>query len=410
MKKSQFIALLTIFAVCFQFANAQPNQQYQLTPNYGNSQMQQQVPNAPNQQIQQQGNANMPAYETPEAEHSVPTIKRDEKKEREGSTVQVAILLDTSNSMDGLIDQAKSQLWKMVNELALARDKDGNIPNIEIALYEYGNDNLSALEGYIRQVVPLSTDLDLISEKLFGLSTNGGNEYCGQVIHTSTKQLDWTNSNDDLKMIFIAGNEPFTQGNVDYAGAVQKRHFGSIIVNTIFCGDYQNGINTKWKDGADLADGKYMNIDQNDKVVHIDAPQDKEINRLNGELNDTYIGYGHYGFERKKMQNTQDMNAAGYGAANTSQRAVSKASSNYKNADWDLVDAVEDESVDLNEISDDQLPEEMKKMDKKERKEYIDKKAEKRCRNSKTHPPTQQRTPQICSRIPKKAIRKHHFG
>ena len=27
--------------------------------------------------------------------------------------VQMAILLDTSNSMDGLIEQAKSQLWKI---------------------------------------------------------------------------------------------------------------------------------------------------------------------------------------------------------------------------------------------------------------------------------------------------------
>jgi len=35
--------------------------------------------------------------------------------------IQMAILLDTSNSMDGLIDQAKSQLWKIVNELALSK-------------------------------------------------------------------------------------------------------------------------------------------------------------------------------------------------------------------------------------------------------------------------------------------------
>lgn len=29
--------------------------------------------------------------------------------------VQIALLLDTSNSMDGLIDQARTQLWKVVN-------------------------------------------------------------------------------------------------------------------------------------------------------------------------------------------------------------------------------------------------------------------------------------------------------
>jgi hypothetical protein len=35
--------------------------------------------------------------------------------------VQIALLLDTSNSMDGLIDQAKSQLWKIVNEMAFSQ-------------------------------------------------------------------------------------------------------------------------------------------------------------------------------------------------------------------------------------------------------------------------------------------------
>ena len=38
--------------------------------------------------------------------------------------VQIAILLDTSNSMDGLIGQAKTQLWKIVNEFAKAQ-RDG---------------------------------------------------------------------------------------------------------------------------------------------------------------------------------------------------------------------------------------------------------------------------------------------
>src|SRR5687768_12616138 len=54
-------------------------------------------------------------------------------------TIMLALLLDTSNSMDGLIDQAKSQLWKIANELAAAKSSDGSRPNIKIALYEYGN-------------------------------------------------------------------------------------------------------------------------------------------------------------------------------------------------------------------------------------------------------------------------------
>src|SRR5687768_1147360 len=112
----------------------------------------------------------------------------------EGQAIMIALLLDTSNSMDGLIDQAKSQLWKIVNEVAAAKSGDNKQPNVKIALYEYGNDGLSADEGYIRQVSPLTEDLDVISEKLFSLSTNGGNEFCGHVIESSLNQLAWSSS------------------------------------------------------------------------------------------------------------------------------------------------------------------------------------------------------------------------
>ena len=77
--------------------------------------------------------------------------QKADQAEREPAKIQVAILLDTSNSMDGLIDQAKSQLWKMVNELALAKDENGHIPNIEIALYDYGNDN-HPFQGRLHQI------------------------------------------------------------------------------------------------------------------------------------------------------------------------------------------------------------------------------------------------------------------
>src|SRR5690606_66182 len=120
--------------------------------------------------------------------------------------IKVALLLDTSNSMDGLIEQAKSQLWTIVNELAQAKC-DGIKPTIQIALYEYGNDRLSAMEGYIKMVTPLTDDLDKISEDLFKLTTNGGSEFCGQVIQTACNQLDWSPDGNDLQVIFIAGNE-----------------------------------------------------------------------------------------------------------------------------------------------------------------------------------------------------------
>ena len=295
--------------------------------------------------------------------------------------IQVAVLLDTSNSMDGLINQAKAQLWKMVNELALARDSKGNIPSLELALYEYGNDGLSAKDDYIRQVSPFTNDLDFVSERLFSLTTNGGSEYCGAVIKNATEQLTWNGNADDLKIIFIAGNEAFDQGQIDYRQSCKNAISRSILINTIFCGNAEEGMSTHWKDGADLADGKYMTINSDATIVHVDAPQDSIINGLNLKLNDTYIGYGNYGKSRKEMQNVQDSNAATYVAANSAQRAMTKASKSYKNDSWDMVDAAKErggaEKI-ATETRDEDLPEEMKKMTKDERVKYIDEKAKQR--------------------------------
>src|SRR5688500_10235204 len=60
-------------------------------------------------------------------------------------SVQIALLLDTSNSMDGLIEQAKSQLWKIVNEFITAKH-GGLRPELQVALFEYGKSSLSASE------------------------------------------------------------------------------------------------------------------------------------------------------------------------------------------------------------------------------------------------------------------------
>ncbi|MCC7095030.1 MAG: VWA domain-containing protein, partial [Ignavibacteriaceae bacterium] len=148
------------------------------------------------------------------------------------SNIQLAILLDTSNSMDGLIDQAKTQLWKIVNEMSRSKC-NGKKTNLSVALYEYGNDGLSSMEGYVRLITPFTNDLDKISEELFNLKTNGGSEYCGTVISEALRDLKWNKDDNNYKVIFIAGNEPFDQGEKDYKDACKSARNKDIIVNTI---------------------------------------------------------------------------------------------------------------------------------------------------------------------------------
>ncbi|WP_375766858.1 VWA domain-containing protein [Archangium gephyra] len=283
--------------------------------------------------------------------------------------VQIALLLDTSSSMDGLIEQTKRQLWTVVNAFQKAQ-RDGQQARLELALYEYGNDGLSGEGGYIRQVVPLTTDLDRVSEQLFALKTNGGSEFCGQAIQKATQQLEWSKSKKDLKLIYIAGNEPFSQGPVAFRTAISAAKEHGIMVNTIHCGPPEAGASGGWAEAARFAGGQPFNIDQNQAVAMVAAPQDEEIAKLGVELNKTYLSYGRSGAEAKKRQEAQDANAS-TNVVSATTRAMSKASRLYDNSGWDLVDGTKQGKVKVETLKDEELPEELRGKSAEERKAVL---------------------------------------
>ena len=319
--------------------------------------------------------ADLPGKKIEKAESKAVEAKpADVSKPGKGqSKVQLAILLDTSGSMSGLIEQTKTQLWSIVNTFIDA-EQNGKVPFVEVALYEYGNDGLNAENHWIRQVQPLTRDLDKISEDLFALRTNGGSEYCGAVIERAIGDLKWDTSTDVYKAIFVAGNEPFTQGPIDPTNACKAAIAKGVIVNTIHCGNERVGINTGWKSGAMLADGKFLIIDHNKAVVHIDAPQDVEILEWNKKLNGTYVPMGKAGVARLATQTLQDAQAERSRGNAIQQRAATKASANYWNGNWDWVDACAVKEFKWEDMKVEDLPEEMKKMTVDERKAFIAKK------------------------------------
>ena len=291
--------------------------------------------------------------------------------------IQLCLLLDTSNSMDGLINQAKAQLWEIVNELAKSK-KDNKDIVFEVALYEYGNARLQKSEGYIRQVTSFTNDLDKLSEFLFALKTNGGDEYCGHVIASALNKLQWNPDPESLKIIYIAGNEPFNQGGINFKVPCAISAKRDIIVNTIHCGSHDQGLSDSWQLGAKLGKGQFFCIDSNQIVEDIPTPFDDQILNLNVEINKTYLYYGQEGSVSYQRQTVQDENAKSVSKSNSVKRAGSKGSNLYTNMQWDLVDAISEKDFNIDKIDKKTLPKELQNKSNEEILKHIQIKKEER--------------------------------
>ena len=273
--------------------------------------------------------------------------------------IQAVILLDVSNSMDGLIDQAKNQLWNMVNVLSKVTC-EGTMPSIEIALYEYGKDSNDPNNGFIKQITPFTKDLDLLFKELTSLETFGGQEYCGQVMYNSLTQLKWDSYPNSYKVIFIAGNESFLQGEVSFTKACEEARKRGVIVNTIYCGTREQGVKEHWDLGAECGNGSFTNIDQHAKSLSIPTPYDSTIITLKEKLNGTYIAYGYRGnaYYKTMMQAVSILVYDLNDPTKVVQWAKAKSISNFNShPDWDLVDAYEQnpkvlDTVDMKTLAD----------------------------------------------------------
>ncbi len=293
---------------------------------------------------------------------SVPDAKIAERK-----PVDLVLCLDTSNSMDGLIDAARRKLWDIVNELARAKPT----PRLRVALLSYGNDGYNAETGWVRQETAFTEDLDAVNRQLFALTTNGGTEYVGRVLRVSLDRLDWTPSRDALKLIFVAGNESADQDpNVPFRDVCRRAIAAGVQVNPVYCGRPEDGDAAAWREIASLADGRFAAIDPDHGTVEIPTPYDEKLGRLSEELSRTFLAFGAEGRAAAANQSAQDANAAGASAPAAAARAEAKAGALYR---WsgDLVEASKEKGFRLDTVRDEDLPEELKKLTPAEREARV---------------------------------------
>jgi hypothetical protein len=303
------------------------------------------------------------------------SLKADEAKPG-SKPIDVVLCLDTSNSMDGLIASAKMKLWDIVNDLAKVQPA----PDLRVALYSYGNNGYDKSNGWVRNELDLTSDLDEIYKKLNALTTHGGEEYVARVCHDALGQQKWSADPKALRIIFVCGNERAAQDpQIKLSDVGGKAKNQNVIINPIFCGPSAHADAQDWREFAALSGGKFANIDQERGAVAVATPVDKELGELSTKLNGTYLAFGALAQEKAENQTQQDTNALRLSPAAAATRATAKAGALYRNAEWDLIDRCKDDpKFDVTKLPANELPEEMRKLKPEERPAYIKKKAEER--------------------------------
>lgn len=209
--------------------------------------------------------------------------------------IQIGLLLDASSSMEGLLAQAQDQIWNLYHFMEDFR-RDSLATIVEFGLFSYGHTGFDDTH-HINFISDFSSNLDSITDNLFLIEINGGEEYCGKVIQDAMDLLSWRNE-DNFKCIFIAGNEPFDQGEFDYEKACRTAASRNININTIFCGEKEKGIEQLWRDGAILGAGAYAHINSNKKDT-LKTPYDGKLLRNFKAFLSTYPGENQEELESK---------------------------------------------------------------------------------------------------------------
>jgi Mg-chelatase subunit ChlD len=303
------------------------------------------------------------------------TADRQTAKSQQHAIIDVAFCLDTTGSMSGLIEGAKQKIWTIVNTVNGAQPK----PVLRIALIGYRDRG----DDYVTTKFDFTSNLETMYSHLRSFEAGGGGdtpEDVNRALNDAVNGLNWSQEPAALKIVYLVGDAPphmDYQESYDYRSVTKLAARRGIIVNTVQCGNI-DGTREIWQEIARMAEGKFAAIDQSGGMVAIASPYDEELAKLSRDLNNTYVAYGNEGDRMAEFQAANDLDAERRDPASAAERAASKAGSLYRNESWDLVDAVNNHSVKLNELKPSDLPEDLRTMDEKAQREYLEHKSKDR--------------------------------
>jgi len=281
--------------------------------------------------------------------------------------IEVCFVLDTTGSMGGLIEGAKQKIWSIANEMISAQPT----PKLKLGLIGYRDRG----DEYVVKSFGLTDDIDAIYGHLREFQAGGGgdapesvNEALAEAIH----KMPWSSDSKVLKIIFLVGDAPphmdYPNGP-KYPDLCREAAKKDLIINTIQCGEMAE---TKpiWQEIAKLSEGSYVGISQSGNVAVISTPLDKELSRLNERIGATLIPYGD-SKQQAEVHAKYAMAASAPVAAMADRLSYNSKTGKVVQGRGELVDALNDKTVKLEEMDLKQLPAELQKLDSSELQKRI---------------------------------------
>jgi hypothetical protein len=328
------------------------------------------------------GAASLPA--AAQTTTTVTTTVTTETRPEPKPVVEVAFVLDTTGSMAGLIEGAKKKIWSIATSIVEANPK-AEIRMGLVAYRDIGDD-------YVTKLHPLSADIQGLYGELLTYRAQGGGDWpesVNEALDNAVTKFSWTSGPQVTRIVFLVGDAPphmDYQQDRKYPAVLADARQRDIVVNAVQAGAARD-TERVWRDIAQRGEGRYIPIPQDGgPVAQVETPYDREIIRLQIEINRTVMPYGSREQRaaveiRQRQVREAPAAAASDMASYMNKRAMaapSPAASEAVTGRGDLVADAGSGKVRLEALKDEDLPDALRGLSPTARKAALDAQAETR--------------------------------
>jgi hypothetical protein len=291
--------------------------------------------------------------------------------------IDVVFAVDTTGSMGGLLDGAKATVWSIAKHI---RKTDPNA-DLRIGLVAYRDKDPASPDEYVTKDFSLTGDLDAVYTELAAYKAAGGGDTPEDVdaaVDDALHKMQWRPG--AKKLIFVVGDAaPASRGDVPtYEEGAREAADRGITLNAIRCG-WDKDTMLSFQRMASLGKGDFSTIQQDGGVQQVATPFDERIGELSREVDTTAMIVGDDGV-RARWQGKMAVAAKASAPAKADRAGYYAKGSGggLKRSDEDLVGGVATGTMALDDVKAQDLPADVRGMDKGELQAEVNKRVEKR--------------------------------